>query len=139
MHHSTKRPGYTFLLSVLFVGAIAMTVAGSIFLNGWLALRNSETFEGSAQSFEYAVTCAERALRDLFEDVDYAGDETVNFSNGSCYILPISGSGNNNRTVCTEGVFGDNTRRVEIIIEQVLPEITIFAWQEVEFFTSCSY
>jgi hypothetical protein len=134
-----SRDGYTFLLSILFVGAIATAVTGTMLLLGWLALRNSDTAERSAKAYELARTCAEVALEELFEDNAYLGNEELSLSQGLCYILPIGGTGNENRTVCTEGESGGTVRRLEIILDHILPSIEIIAWQEVEFFTSCSY
>ncbi|MFH1671149.1 MAG: hypothetical protein ABIA92_06270 [Patescibacteria group bacterium] len=133
------RSGYTFLLSVLFVGAIAITVTGTMLLLGWLTLRNSQIIEQSGRAFELATTCAEHGMIELFEDGNYTGDEDLTLSDGTCSILRTGGSGNENRTLCTEGMSGGTTRRFEIIIERILPSISIFAWQEVELFTSCEY
>ncbi|MBU0766924.1 hypothetical protein KKF55_04035 [Patescibacteria group bacterium] len=133
------RSGYTFLLSVLFVGAIAIAVTGTMLLLGWLTLRNAQIVEQSGRSFELAMTCAEHGLIELFEDGNYMGGEELTASDGACNILRTGGSGNENRTLCTEGMSGGSTRRFEIIIERILPSISIFAWQEVELFTSCEY
>lgn len=134
-----NRGGYTFLLSVLFVGAITMMVTGTMLLLGWIALRNSDTLAHSGQAFENAMTCAEHGLYELQHDLNYSGNEEIFIGNDNCFILRTGGGGNENRTLCTEGMSGNTTRRLEIIIERLLPSVNIFAWQEVEFFTSCSY
>jgi len=136
---SSSRSGYTFLLSVLFVGAIAIAVTGTMLLMGWLTLKNAQIIEQSGRAFELAMTCAEHGLIELFEDGNYQGDEELTKSDGTCTILRTGGSGNENRTLCTEGMSGGTTRRFEIVIEHILPSISIFAWQEVELFTSCEY
>ncbi|MCF7844464.1 MAG: hypothetical protein K9M03_01370 [Kiritimatiellales bacterium] len=126
-------------MSVLFVGAIALAVTGTMLLLGWLTLRNAQIIEQSGRAFEAAMTCADHGLIELFEDENYLGDEELTLSNSSCSILRIGGSGNENRTLCAEGVSSSTTRRFEIIMEHILPSISIFAWQEVELFTSCDY
>ncbi|MBU2259847.1 hypothetical protein KKC44_04545, partial [Patescibacteria group bacterium] len=108
---TSTRSGYTFLLSVLFVGAIAITVTGTMLLLGWLTLRNAQIIEQSGRSFELAMTCAEHGLIELFEDGNYMGDEDLTLSDGTCSILRTGGSGNENRTLCTEGMSGGTTRR----------------------------
>ncbi len=133
------RGGYIFLISVLFVSAIAVSVLGSYLLLSIVSLQNGMTFQQSAQSLEYANTCAERGLMQLFLDSSYSGNETMNFSDGSCAILVVGGYGNENRTLCTEGIAGSHTRRMEILISRLLPSIQIFAWQEVATITACSY
>ncbi len=135
----SARRGYTFLLSVLFIGAIVLAVTGSMLLFGWLTLRNTETVERSSGAFELAMTCAEYGLMELMKDSNYSGNEVLENERGTCDILPTGGAGNENRTICTEGMSGDVTRRIEIIVERLLPSVRVYAWQEVEFFSSCSY
>ena len=136
---SSIRRGYTFLLSVLFVGAIALAITGTMLLLGWLALRNSVVLEQSHKAFELAMTCAEHGLLELFEDSTYSGGEFLDNDDGDCLVLTVVGSGNEDRALCTEGVSSDATRRFEVIIERLRPSIEIFAWQEVDVFSSCSY
>lgn len=139
MKISSAKDGYTFMLSVLFIGAVGAAVSGSMLLLSWLSLRNSMVIDQSNKAFEMSMRCAEHALYELYEDENYSGDESFNYGNESCNILLVGGAGNENRTVCTEGSSFNTTRRLEIIIERILPGITIFSWQEVEFFSSCVY
>jgi len=135
----TVRNGYTFLLSVLFVGAIAAAVTSTMLLLGWVTLRNSATLERSSKAFEMAMTCGEHGLIELLEDSQYSGDQIIVSDDGTCWVLPVGGSGNENRSLCVEGIYKDVTRRMEIIIQRLLPSIRIYAWQEVEYFSSCPY
>ena len=131
--------GYTFLLSVLFVGAIAMAVTGTMVLLSWLTMRTSATIESSTQAFELAMTCAEQGLLSLFKDGGYGGYEEFSTGDGICDILPIGGAGNENRTLCVEGTKDGVTRRLEIVVQKVLPAIRILSWQEVDMFAFCTY
>lgn len=135
-----SRDGYTFLLSVLFAGAIATVVMGSIMLLSWRSMRNGEVMHQSNAALAEAMLCAEHALLSLHNNSYYSGDETLDHGDdGECYILPVGGSGNENRTVCTEGMYRDSVRRTEVIIQRLLPSVRIFSWNEVENFTTCSY
>ena len=136
---SKARPGYIFLLSILFLSAITISALGSYLMLSIASMENGITFEGSVQALENANTCAERGLMALFLDSGYAGLETVNLPNGSCEILKTGGFGNENRTLCTEGIYGAHTRRMEIAIQRLLPNIAIYSWAEVASITSCSY
>jgi len=136
---SSVRRGYTFLLSVLFIGAIALAVTAMMLMLGWLTMINSRILEQSGRALEVAMTCADHGLLELFKDNAYQGNEELTVGENTCSILVVGGSGNDDRSLCTEGTSGATTRRVEIIIERILPSIQIFAWQEVEFFSSCSY
>ena len=123
-----NRPAYTFLMSVLFIGAIATAVSGSVMLLGWRSMRNGQALEESSQAFAQAFLCSERALMNLLNNTYYSGDESIVQYGGECYILPVGGAGNENRTVCAEGVHGDSVRRLEVIVERILPSVRIFSW-----------
>lgn len=137
--HSNGRKGYIFLISVLFVSAIAVSVLGSYLLLSIASMENGLTLQQSMQALENAHTCAERGLMSLFLDSEYPGKENITLSDGSCYILQPGGFGNENRSICVEGTFGSHTRRMEIVLERVLPSIQVYSWQEVASISSCSY
>lgn len=137
-----SRRGYVFLITVLFVGIIAFSIMGTYFILSTAALQNGWSLQQAAESLAYAESCAERALLRLQNDSGYTGQEFIAFDEpieGSCEILVIGGSGNTNRTVCVEGIVGDSTRRLEILVERLLPSVQIFSWQEVALFTACAY
>lgn len=133
------RPGYVFLISIIMVGVIAMATLGSLLLIGLGSMQIGFTVQQSEQARSLAQTCAERALRALWEDTGYAGMEELSFTEGQCDILRTGGSGNENRSVCAEGSVGATVRRYEILLESILPSIRVSAWREVEQFTACSY
>lgn len=135
----SNRSGYTFLLAVLFIGAISIAVTGTMLLLSWLGMHNVKIMENSGKGYELAMSCAEHALLELFEDYTYAGNEEISEDDGLCFILPIGGAGYENRTLCVESESGNTIRRFETILKRVLPSVEIVAWQEVEAFTSCSY
>lgn len=133
------RSGYIFLFSVIMMGAIALATLGSLLLIGIGSLKIGATVEQSEQARSLAQTCAERALRSLWEDTAYGGNEHLLLSEGECDILPTGGLGNENRSVCAEGRVGSTVRRFEILLKRVLPSIQTYSWREVEQFASCSY
>ena len=135
---TTGHPGYVFLLSVLAVGAIATTVTTAFLLLSLAMQQSGQSLTRSEQAFGNAQTCAERALYSLFEDTEYSGSESITLNYGTCEIFTVGGSGNENRTVCTEGTYGGTTRRFEIFLERIVPSIELFAWQEVPTISSCS-
>ena len=103
--------------------------------------RHTITARSKARALEacHLVADARRALFELRSDSSYGGSETIAMGNGTCEILVVGGTGNENRTICVEGVRGDVARRMEILITRLLPSVTITSWQEVTAFTSCSY
>lgn len=139
MTHSAQKPGYVFLLSVLVVGSIAVAITTSVLLLATSAAKTGLSLQHSSEALAQAQACAEYALLRLREDNTYAGRQQFTIGNGTCDILLVGGIGNENRTLCLEGIRGDTARRIEILIENILPSVTISSWQEVSSFTSCSY
>lgn len=134
---SHARSGYIFLITILVVGVIASATATSLLLLGWAAEQNGQLMMQSAQSYEYAQTCVERALREVRADNEYGGGETIVFDLGECDILPLGGSGSADRTICAEGRSGESTRRIEVDVSALYPSAVISSWQEVPTFTLC--
>lgn len=133
-----KRSGYVLLISVIVIGSVASAILVSVLMLGISAAQVSSSVHLSSQALAIAHACAEDALMDLRTSLSYAGSETQSFSLGTCETLSLGGIGNNSRLICTEGTVGDTTRRIEIVVEQVLPEMKISSWQEVGAFTLCS-
>lgn len=131
------RSGYVFLLSVLFVGAIAITTVAALVLLGIASERSGFSFSKSTQARWNARTCVERALRSLRDSNSYAGSETFTLVDGTCTLRAIGGSGNANRRICVEGRAGDAVRRIEVDVEELLPVGEIRTWREVAAFSLC--
>lgn len=133
------RGGYIFLLSVLVVGIISSTVVLTLVLLGLASIRSGFALQQSAKAFGYAEACAERALSELRADNAYEGGDTIVFADGTCETLLTGGIGNENRTVCAEGQVDSTVRRLEIVVDRLLPSTRVYSWQEVDIFTFCEY
>jgi hypothetical protein len=116
-----------------------MTIIASLLLFSNNATRSSRTLEESTKSLALAQTCAEKGLLALFEEGGYGGGELITFDDGTCEILLTGGVGNEERTLCVEGISGDSYKRFEILIRRIRPSIQIYSWQEVVLFSSCDY
>ena len=134
---TSSRKGFVFLISVLIIGSIVTAMTMSLILLGLAAEQSGLTVVQSAQAYEYAQTCAERGLRSLRADLSYDGGEAFTFGNGSCSIAHTRGSGNANRALCVQGSSGRSTRRIEVALQQVYPQVKIASWREVGAFTLC--
>lgn len=133
-----NRRAYVFLISVLFIGAIAMSTAATLVVLGVGSMKTSLTTMQSVQALHNAETCVERALRSLRLSSSYAGNETLTLTEGSCMLLVIGGSGNADRTICAKGIVGNVVRRVEAQVMALRPIGLIDSWQEVGNFRLCS-
>ena len=85
-----QQDGYVLLLSVIFLGAIAVTIAGSLLFLGLARGQTDFTVLQGAQARVLSEACAETALTNLQENSSYAGGETVTLNNGNtCNISPV--------------------------------------------------
>ncbi len=130
-----QKPGYIFLLSVLVIGAIASVAATSLVLLGLARQQSSLAATQSAQALEFARTCLERGIRSLRSDLSYDGGLAATFSEGSCLLRHFGGFGNADRTLCAEGRSGNAVRRLEAVLQRVLPTTSVDSWVEVSDFT----
>lgn len=131
-----RRPGYIFLISVLFIGAIALATSISLLLLGATSQLNGETSRTTAQSLEWARSCIDTAILQLQRDLTYAGGEALDFPRrfGKCRIRRIGGTGNMNRTICVSGemesVAGKTTRQVVVRVKRIFPRVVIDSYKE---------
>lgn len=137
MINNSSQSGYILLISILVIGAIASAILSSLLLLGISANQVSFSVQQASQSLANAQACAEYGLMKLRQTPSYAGNEFVTIGTNQCEILPVGGIGNNNRVLCAEGKVGDSVRRLEIVINQVLPQTKIYSWQEVAVFSLC--
>ncbi len=137
MTTTSSRPGYVFLVTVLMVGVIATATASSLMLLGWAAEQNGFLVSQSAQAYEYARTCAERAISKLRYDPSYAGEQTFTFAQGRCEIRSVGGTGNEERTVCVAGYSGEGVRRLQVQAVQLYPTVMVNGWSEIVSFSYC--
>ena len=130
-NNHNHQKGYIALILILIVLGLTLTIAISANLSGIseadMGLQKSQ----SSRSFYLANLCAEDALMKLKKNSEYKGGEVLTFDQGSCFILPIEGSGNFNRVVKTEGNIYNQIRRIEIQINKINPRMEIGSWREI--------
>lgn len=126
-----KVDGFVTLVSVIVLGAIGvLVVTTNLSVNTDTTIILS-VYEESKQAKALADTCAEVALENLKDDVNYAGNETLNLFDGSCDISTITGSGNAPRSFNTTGNFETQVYKLSIALGEINPFITITTWEEI--------
>ncbi len=125
---------YIALITILIISAVTLLIAASAGLFGISETDMGLIEDQSTQSYYLANACAEYALERLKNNVNYAGDETLDIDDGSCYIYLPEGSGNEDRIIKATGTLANQTRKVKIIIEEINPLMVISSWQEVSEF-----
>ena len=127
----TQKRGYIALVTVIIITAVTLMIALSVNLESMGEIKISLAKNQSSKAFYLSTACAENALMKLKDNLNYGGDETLIFNNGTCSILPVEGGGNEDRLIKVIGDVGDYTRRIKIEILRVNPTMEIAFWQEV--------
>ena len=127
-----QQGGYIALISVLIAGALMLLIGVGSSLRGVDTLNAVSGEESSLRALSLADACAEEALMRLKGDLAYGGNETIIVGGGkTCRILPISGAGNIDRVVATQGIDNNYIRNVRVDIARVNPSLTIRTWKTV--------
>ena len=126
-----NQKGYIALISILIISGVTLLVAISANLLGISEADMGLQKNQSSRSFYLAVLCAEDALMKLRDNLEYPGNEVLVIGDGTCNILPVEGSGNQNRVIKTTGTIFNQTRKIKIQINKVNPKMRINSWQEV--------
>jgi len=129
-----NRNGYIALISILIISALSVLIATSATLisigEADMSLQENQAWE----SFYLATACAEEGLMKLKNNLNYEGNETLTFDNGSCTILVPEGSGNKDRAIKVTSTVKNLIRKIKIEINRVNPDMKINSWSEVTSF-----
>ncbi|MBI1812968.1 hypothetical protein HYR82_04295 [Candidatus Peregrinibacteria bacterium] len=139
MNAFRPRAGYMFLMSVLFIGAIALSSLLTLMILGWAAEQGGLTYSQSQQALNYARSCAEYALQSLRADSTYAGSGALSFTGGACKIFGIDGAGSENRTICTEGDVATLVKLMRISATKLFPSTYITSFTELYTGSGCTF
>lgn len=130
MWYNQNKQGYVLLLTLLIVGAVGLVVTISFLLIGVGNTKTSFSLEQANQARALANACAEDALQTLHDNTSFSGYGALSSSIGTC-SYEVSDDGGNKNIVASSTV-GQVIRKVEVIVDQVTPEINVSSWQEIQ-------
>ncbi len=132
--HSMDQPasanGYSTIFAVVVLGAIGLSIVLSVLATSGLALRGASVLEHSYQSKALADACAEVVLSGLRLDENFTWPGEMTLGEGACDIV-VLGEGDSNRIIQSTGVVREVTRRAEVQVSSLLPQISLTSWREV--------
>ena len=111
-----SKKGYIALLSVLVLGAVAASLAFSLFAGSGRSDALIAT-EDNLRARGYAESCAEEALENIRTTTSYTGTNTLSWSAG-------------NRTITVTGLSGGSTQHLTITLTAINPLLVISSWQD---------
>ncbi|MEK7123956.1 MAG: hypothetical protein AAB851_03645 [Patescibacteria group bacterium] len=121
--------GFIALISVIIIGAVAVSAATSLLLLGIGSSKTGFALEQSNQAKALANACAEQALEIIRENPSYSGTGGLTLGRGTCSYAVID-LGGQNKTINASGTVGSIIRKVKINTNQIAPVINIASWRE---------
>ncbi|MDD5626513.1 MAG: hypothetical protein PHW01_00645 [Patescibacteria group bacterium] len=128
--YNKQEDGFITLISVLVVGAVGIALTISVILLGLGSSRTSFTNEQSNQAKALTNACAEEALQQIRDSVNFEGTGSLTLGLGSC-TYTVTKLVSQNRTVTASGTVGTIIRKASIALDTIRPSINITSWQEV--------
>jgi len=126
--------GFIALTSVLVLSAILLSITISVASR---SISTAEISTGNSAKHKARIlarSCAEHALVELQRTLNYSGNESLTIDGESCDILSISGTGNTNRVIQAKSEVFGYIQKLEIMVSEVSPDVTITSWDEVTSF-----
>lgn len=130
-HQRGNTNGYVMLISVMVVGAIALSVGVGLLTFGLSFSKTSLTIQRAVQAKYYADTCGEEALQQLRDSVSYSGSGNMTFVSGSC-TYSVSNSGGGVANISATGIYASTTKRISIVTSAFRPRVIVSSWQEIQ-------
>lgn len=128
---SGKNKGYIILISILIIGAVGTAIAVSVLLLGIAQARTSLTLDQSNEAMGLADACSEDALWQIRNDDTFTGAISYDYGDERTCDYTVANTGGENRTIQTTAQVKDVTRKSEILISQIDPEIIVDSWLDV--------
>lgn len=126
-HHSSK--GFTALVSVLLIGALAFLIAVGMLINSLAAVEDGVSGEASVQARLSAEACAEYALFKLRQDPVYIGNESYQIiPPHSCSIGPVTENASATRSFLVQNSDGDYVRQFAVVVELSASSTRVLEW-----------
>jgi hypothetical protein len=110
--------GYVALMSVLVISAVGMVIAVSLLVTSMLYQRSNFSLEEGYRANSLAKACLNIALEKISFNSLYIGDESINFENDHCEILPLIKEGDT-YTIYSKGIAGLSEKKNKIIVVRI--------------------
>lgn len=128
-----NRKGMILLLTVIIVGAVAGAISMTLLASGVDNTIVSGEYDQSTSAKSLADSCAEEALLYIRDNNSFTGTTNVVIGSDQCSYSVVN-TGVSNRTIQAESTVHGNTRRVQVIVDQLTPNINVNSWSEVASF-----
>ena len=125
-----KKKGFVTLISVLIMGAIAISITLSLLLLGLSSSRTSFALQIGIKAKYLANACAEEALQQIRDNPTFIGFDSISINGEKCFF-EVKNLGGENRSIASYSKIGTIIKKIQVIIDKINPQINIVSWQEV--------
>jgi hypothetical protein len=122
--------GFTILLSVLIISALAVTIAVSLITLSADTSHTNFIQEQSYMAKALATACAEEALEKIQESTSFVGTGSLTLQNTTC-AYTVTNIGGQNRAITAYATIGSLIQKIAISLDKINPDIHIVSWQDV--------
>lgn len=127
--HTFRNRGFTILISVLVIGAVALSVGVSLMFFGTKSLQTTEALQYSARASALAQACIEDALEHIRETGGQTTSGNLTIAGDSC-TYTIQNQGGESRRIESVATVNGSTRRVIVTITGFSDEFVFASWEE---------
>ena len=125
--------GAVLLLSVIIMGAIAVSVVSALIVGGIDNTQLSAQQQAATEAQTQAELCVEEALLQVKNSNTVSGTTVITTGGNSCSFTIINGGGSN-RTINSEAQVGDVIKRLQITLDRLNPQLNVTKWENVTSF-----
>lgn len=115
------------LITLLIFMVVALTVSTTATLLLVSSSRSATKLEMGLNALHIAESGAENAVLRLLRDSSYTGEPAFALNGGT---VTVSVTGNNPKTIISEGRVGDFVRKVQVVVTYT-SILTITSWKEI--------
>lgn len=121
--------GFSVLVSVVMVSAIAMSIGISLMFSSSQELKNTEIFQSSIGARALNNACVEEALEKLRHTNGEATEGTLTLGGYTCQYT-IASEGGPNTVITATSIVGNVNKTTTITVSGYLSDIAIVSWIE---------
>lgn len=121
--------GYVALLTILIVGAAALTISVTLLTTSADSQRSALVSVNASQARQLANACAEEALRVLRDTQTYTGSSNLTLSTGSCSYI-VTNNGGQSRLITTSSTINSVVKKMTVYATIGTSSISVTSWRE---------
>lgn len=126
--------GFISITAVITLSAISLTIVVGVYARTITDTQIALAMSDHIHTTYLADSCAEHALWQLIQNLEYAGDEIRTVNGEDCYVLPIDGTGNENITVSVHATSSNFVSKSKLEIAEISPVLNVSSWQTISDF-----